>query len=173
MFLMFWSCESTLEDPAADQMSKLFSVESFAFCFLHGPTGKKSNIVFSLSLTFCSHAIMECGSVGFVWCLCMSRVSFWCEPNALGTVLPCLTPVCSQCGDSSQGGGIPGVPQNQCTWCHPCVVKSFLSMVFVVFYFWDLQDSCPFFFLPFIFMVISYLMILLQSMKISAGCHHF
>lgn len=173
MLFVFWPCESTSEDSAANQMAKLFMVEAFAFCFWHGHTGKKSNII--LSLRFCSHAIMQCGSVDFVWCLCMNKVSFWCECNTPRTIVPCLSPVCSHYGDSSQGGGIPCVPKNQCTWCHPCVVKSFSSVVFVVFCFLDLQDNCPFLFsfLSFIFIVINYLLTVLQCMKINAGCYHF
>lgn len=152
---------------------KIVHGRSICFCFWHGRTGKKSNII--LSLRFCSHAIMQCGSVDFVWCLCMNKVSFWCECNTPRTTVPCLSPVCSHYGDSSQGGGIPCVPKSQRTWCHPCVVKSFSSVVFVVFCFSDLQDNCPFLFsfLSFIFIVINYLLTVLQCMKINAGCYHF
>lgn len=141
--LMFWSHESAFKDSVADQMSKLFLVQAFAFClvlstgFWHGRTGSKRN-VFSLSLTLCIHVIMECGYGDLVWCLCINRISFWCELNTLTTVLPCLSPGCSCYGDSSQGGGIPFVPHNQCTLCHPCAVKSFLPVFFLVF--WDGKD---------------------------------
>lgn len=133
VLLMFLSCESTFEDSTAGWMSKLFLVEAFAFCFWHGHAGKKSNVVFSLSFTFCSYAIMECESVGFVWCLCMNGISFWCEHNTLGTVLPCLSPVCSHCGNHSQGGGIPLFHRTSALMSSPCgqelLIHGFCSLL--------------------------------------------
>ena len=73
------------------------------------PHRQQKNIFSSLSLTFCIHGIIECGSGDFVWCLCIIRISFWCGLNTLMTVLPCLSPGCSCYRDGSEGRGIPFV----------------------------------------------------------------
>lgn len=157
-------------------MSKLFLVQAFAFClvlstgFWHGRTGSKRN-VFSLSLTLCIHVVMECGYGDFIQCLCMNRISFWCELNTLTTVLTCLSPGCSCYGDSSQGGGIPFVPYNQCTLCHPCAVKNFLPVFFFsCFLRWE-GSTRELAFFSFIFIVTNNLLIVLQCMEIDASCY--
>lgn len=118
----------------------------FVIKLLAWPYSQKRNIF--CIWCFAYRALCNVGLETLYGAYALTRISFWCELYTLMTILPCWSLVCSCYGDSSKGGGIPFFPQNQWSWCHLCVVKSFSSMFFLVFHFWngkDLQDNWPFF----------------------------